>query len=104
MQILDDVVLVDRFLADPLPTDPTAPVYLDVRSVKNPATKARNVRYRVAAASGWAARFSIYWDKTIVSRGEMESAIVDAGRYVGVGDGRTIGFGRFSVDSFTVAE
>jgi len=104
LQILDDVVLVDRFLADPLPTDPTAPVYLDVRSVKNPATKARNVRYRVAAASGWAARFSIYWDKTIVSRGEMESAIVDAGRYVGVGDGRTIGFGRFSVDSFTVAE
>ena len=44
LQITDDVVLVDRFMVDPLPTDPTQPVYLDIRSVKNPATKGRTVR------------------------------------------------------------
>lgn len=104
LQITDDVVLVDRFMVDPLPTDPTQPVYLDIRSVKNPATKGRNVRYRVAASSGWLTTFSIFWDKTIVSRGEMEAAITDAGRFCGLGDGRAIGFGRFTVDSFTVAE
>ena len=109
LQINDDVVLLDRFLPDPTlqsppPADPMQPVYLDVRSVKNPATKARNVRYRVTAASGWALTFNIFWDKTIVSRGEMEAAITDAGRFCGLGDGRKIGFGRFSVEQFTVAE
>jgi len=104
LQITDDVVLVDRFMVDPLPTDPTQPVYLDIRSVKNPATKGRNVRYRVAASSGWLTTFSIFWDKTIVSRGEMEAAITDAGRFCGIGDGRSIGFGRFTVEQFTVAE
>lgn len=104
LQITDDVVLVDRFMVDPLPTDPTQPVYLDIRSVKNPATKGRNVRYRVAACSGWLTTFSIFWDKTIVSRGEMEAAITDAGRFCGLGDGRAIGFGRFHVEHFNVAE
>ena len=109
LQIVDEIVLVDRFLPDPTlgtPPDanPTLPVYLDVRSVKNPATKGRNVRYRVAASAGWEAKFSIFWDKTIVSRGEMEAALTDAGRFVGLGDGRSIGYGRFTVDSFTVAE
>lgn len=104
LQVADDVVLVDRFLADPLPSDPTAPVYLDVRSVRNPATKARNVRYRVAASSGWNICFNIFWDKTIVSRGEIEAVARDAGQLVGLGDGRSIGMGRFSVEQFTVAE
>lgn len=102
LQVLDDRVLVDRWMVDPLPTDPEQPVYLDIRSVKNPATRARNVRYRVAASAGWSITFRILWDKTIVSRGEMEAATIDAGRLVGLGDGRAIGFGRFTVTSFAV--
>lgn len=104
LQVADDVILVDRFMTSPLPSDPTAPVYLDVRSVRNPATKARNVRYRVSASSGWRTTFNIFWDKTIVSRGEIESVVRDAGQLVGLGDGRSIGMGRFSVEQFTVAE
>ncbi len=104
LQVADDVVLVDRYLPDPIPSDPTAPVYLDVRSVRNPATKARNVRYRVAASSGWQVTFNIFWDKTIVSRNEIEAVARDAGQLVGLGDGRSIGMGRFSVEQFTVAE
>ena len=104
LQVADDVVLVDRYLPDPIPNDPTAPVYLDVRSVRNPATKARNVRYRVAASSGWLLTFNIFWDKTIVSRSEIEATARDAGQLVGLGDGRSIGMGRFSVEQFTVAE
>jgi hypothetical protein len=109
LQLTDDMVLLDRFLPDPTlrtppPTDPTQPVYLDIRSVKNPATKARNVRYRVAICAGWELSFSIFWDKTIVSRGEMEASITDAGRFVGLGDGRSIGFGRFVLECFNVVE
>lgn len=104
LQVADDMVLVDRFMSDPLPTDPTQPVYLDIRSVKNPATKGRNVRYRVAASTGWMTTFNIFWDKTIVSRGEMEAAITDAGRFCGIGDGRNIGFGRFTVESFNAQD
>jgi len=101
LQVADDRVLTDRYLVDPLPDDPTAPVYLDVRSVKNPATRARNVRYRVAASRGWSATFTIQWDKTVVSRSEMLAAMRDAGAFVGIGDGRSIGFGRFSYDPDT---
>lgn len=109
MQVTDDKILVDRFLPDTalLPggeftTDSEEPVYLDIRSVRNPATKGRNVRYRVAASKGWTLTFNILWDKTIVSRVEMEAAIIDAGRLVGLADGRSIGFGRFEVVDFDV--
>jgi hypothetical protein len=70
--------------------------------VRNPSTKARNVRYRIAAAPGWSLGFTIQWDRTIVSRSEIESVCTDAGALVGLGDGRSIGFGRFVVESFVV--
>lgn len=105
LQIEDDLVLTDRMLpAGEPPRDPTAPVFLDVRGVKNPATKSRNVRYRLAASSGWLATFHLLWNKTVVSRGEMEAATGDAGLLCGLGDGRSIGMGRFEVVRFNVTE
>jgi CRISPR/Cas system endoribonuclease Cas6 (RAMP superfamily) len=84
--------------------DSTAPVYIDVRSVRNPATKGRNVRYRVAASTGWIVTFGVLWDKTIVNRQQMEAVAIDAGRLVGIGDGRSVGMGRFSVENFEVQD
>ncbi len=106
LQVVNDVVLIDRFMpdGDEPPRDPTQPVYLDVRSVRNPTTKARNVRYRVAASKGWGCEFTVQWDKIIVSRDEMREAIRFAGDLCGLGDGRSVGFGRFDVVSFEVAE
>jgi hypothetical protein len=106
LQIADSRVLVDRFLPEEgqLTSDPQQPVYLDVRSARNPATRARNVRYRVAASPGWIIICRIEWDKTIISRDEMKAVIIDAGRLVGIGDGRGIGFGRFTMEDFTVTE
>ena len=98
LQIVDDRILVDRFVPEePLPTDPTALVYMDIRSVRNPSTKARNVRYRVAAAPGWTTQFTLLWDRTIVSQTEMRAVLHDAGQLVGLGDGRSIGYGRFTI-------
>jgi len=106
LQVVDDRILFDRFipgfdggLPDELTTDREQPVYLDVRSCVNPSTRGRNVRYRVAAAIGWQATFNIEWDKTIVSTGEMQAVLIDAGRLAGMGDGRNIGFGRFEISS-----
>lgn len=112
LQVVDDRIYFDRFipgmvdgkLPDVLTGDPDAPVYLDVRSVKNPTTKARNVRYRVAASQGWRSTFRITWDKTVISRNEMESIVLDAGKLVGLGDARSIGFGRFDLVSFVIVE
>ncbi len=105
LQIEDDIVFTDRLLPDgEPPRDPTQPVYLDVRGVRNPSTKARNVRYRVAASPGWTMTFRILWNKTIVSRGEMESAANDAGLLCGLGDGRSIGMGRFDIVRFDVSD
>lgn len=105
LQVVSDIVLVDRFVPDePIPEDREAPVYMDVRSVKNPASKARNVRYRVAASPGWKAEFRIAWDKTIVDRVQMQTILNDAGTFCGLGDGRRIGFGRFDVNSYEVTE
>lgn len=109
LQIGDETVLINRYLPDgnghgELTTDKTQPVYLDIRMVRNPATKARNIRYRIAASSGWETEFHLIWDKTIISRSEMQAVLIDAGRLVGLGNGRSIGMGRFSVESFEVAE
>lgn len=117
LQVLDSRVLVDRWMAGfpnghdynahaiPVPErDPSLPVYLDVRSVVNPTTKGRNVRYRIAASPGWQAGFTLQFDKTVVSRGEMESALIQAGALVGIGNGRKVGMGRFIVQSFEITE
>lgn len=105
LQVQEDIILVDRHLPEePIPTDPTAPVFLDISSVRNPSTKARNVRYRIAASAGWSCEFGLEWDRTVVSRGEMEAAVIDAGRLSGIGDGRSVGFGRFAVEGFQVSE
>lgn len=117
LQVTDDRVLTDRHFPGfpnghafdvakepPPPTDPTLPVFTYISSVRNPSTKARNVRYRIAASSGWQLTFGLLWDKTIVSRGEMEAVLRDAGVLTGLGDGRTIGFGRFQVCSVEYIE
>ena len=105
LQIEDELVFTNRVLPDgEPPRDPTAPVYLDIRGVRNPSTKARNVRYRVAASAGWSATFHLLWNRTVVSRGEMESSANDAGLLCGLGDGRSIGMGRFEVVRFDVDE
>lgn len=107
LQVTDNRVPVDRFLPEniaDLINETELPVYMDVRSVKNPSTKGRNVRYRVAASPGWTASFNLMWDKTIVSRTEMQAAVIDAGRFSGLGDGRNIGFGRFTVEKFDISE
>lgn len=105
LQVLDERVLIDRHMpkkGDPPYNDPAADVYIDVRSVRNPATKGRNVRYRVATKVGWIAEFRIIWEGTLVPRGQMETVIIEAGRQVGLGDGRSAGFGRFEIESFEI--
>lgn len=117
LQVTSDRVLIDRHFPgfpnghsfdattiEPPPTDSELPVYMDIQSVRNPSTKMRNIRYRIAASLGWQCEFNLLWDKTIVSRGEIESAINDAGTLVGLGDGRSIGMGRFTVEQFQVSE
>lgn len=116
LQCTDDRILVDRWLpginADgcdlatlvPPPQDPEAPVYLDVRGVRNPVTKGRNVRYRIAASRGWTCSFHLLWDKTIISREQMAAVLIDAGRLVGIGNGRNIGMGRFEIQEFSVSD
>src|ERR1051326_5071990 len=105
IQVTDERVMVDRYVPpEPIPTDPEEVVYMDIRSVRTPTTKARNIRYRIAASPGWSCAFHLLWDKTIVGRNEMEAVLRDAGTLVGIGDGRTIGYGRFELKAFNVAD
>lgn len=104
MQVAEDVVLIDRRMPKKITTDPSKDVYVDVRGVNNPGSRGRNIRYRVAASAGWKTSFHIIWDKTVISRGEMQAVLIDAGKLCGLGDGRSIGFGRFDVEEFEVVE
>jgi hypothetical protein len=79
------------------------PVYVEVCGVKNPSTKARNVRYRLAAKPGWEATFTILWESSEISRDSMAAILSKAGLMEGVGDGRRAGYGRFEVVSFEVS-
>ncbi|MHC4196082.1 MAG: hypothetical protein ACYSQZ_09140 [Planctomycetota bacterium] len=117
LQVLDNRILVDRHFpgypngkafdvetVDTPGEDTEEPVYLDVRGVRNPSTRARNVRYRIVASPGWSCSFSIIWDVTIVSTNQMEASLNDAGKLVGIGNARAIGMGRFDVTEFEVEE
>jgi len=105
LQIADENILFNRFVPENLHeliNRTEVDVYLDVRGVKQPTTKARNMRYRVALSPGWQSKFSIVWDKTLISREEMHSIVIHSGQFVGLGDGRTIGFGRYAVEEFDI--
>lgn len=102
LQVEDDVILLDCHMpkeGDP-PRDRFAPVYIDVCGVRNPSTKGRNVRYRLAASKGWKCEFTLLWDKTVFDRNQMKGVLRDAGILVGLADGRGIGNGRFVVESY----
>ncbi len=42
--------------------------------------------------------FVITWEDTLVNQNEMKAIIIDAGRLVGIGNGRKIGMGRFDLE------
>lgn len=103
LQVEEPIILLDRWLpkdGDPKRNDYSAPVYIDVCGVRNPSTKARNVRYRLAASPGWTCTFTILWDKTLVAREQMRAVLNDASVLTGLGDGRSIGNGRFEVIAY----
>jgi hypothetical protein len=115
LQVTDNRVYIDRYFPgypngqsfdvtniEPPPEDDDEPLYLDVRGVRNPSTRARNIRYRIASTPGWTATFGLLWDKTVISKPLMESIAIDAGRLVGLGNGRAIGMGRFEVEAFEI--
>ena len=68
-------ILVDRYLPEtPLFYSEEADelVYVFMSITGGMSKKgSKNVRYRVAAASGWQCQFLLHWDKTIVSRNEL---------------------------------
>ena len=94
LQVCEERILLDRFLPEgEMGTDSAGPVYCDARGVRMKASGAWNVRYRLASSKPWRIMFHIVWDKTILNRKQLHSICIDAGRYVGIGDGRKIGFG-----------
>lgn len=106
LTIPDRRILLDRYLPDQpayYSEESEEPVYVFMSITGGMSKKgAKNVRYRVAVAKGWQCQFHLCWDKTIVSRGELEAVTIDAGKLVGLGDGRSIGYGRFEVNKFVI--
>lgn len=103
LECLDDIILIDGLKVpeeDQITRSATDPVYIDVRSVVNPMTKGRNLRYRVAAKAGWTFTTKLMWDDSVISKETMKQCVENAGLYEGIGDGRRIGFGRFVLMSF----
>ncbi len=96
--------IIDCFLPpdDEITRLATEPVYIDVRSVVNPMTKGRNLRYRVAVSAGWQIKAALSWEDRAVSKEDIKVCLENGGLFEGLGDGRRIGFGRFRVVSFTM--
>jgi hypothetical protein len=84
-----------------IPRDSSQKIYLDIRAVKNPVTKGKNVRYRLALCPGWETSVMAQWDDTIISKDSIRQVIESAGKFVGLCDGRLLGYGRFSCEDIT---
>ncbi len=103
LQVEEPIILLGRKQPEvPQYNAYTAPVYIDVRGVRNPTTKARNIRYRMACSPGWEATFTLSWDKTVVPREVMRGIVQESSVLVGLGNGRKIGMGRFEVIAWEV--
>lgn len=107
LRVLEQQVLINRFVPEhPVKTSEEVndDVYIFMSIVRNSFTRNRNLRYRVAASPGWQCQFTLIWDRTIISRNEMQAIAIDAGNLVGLADGRSIGYGRFCIVDFAVRE
>lgn len=93
---------VEELANDELPRDASHPVYLDIRAVRNPVTKGKNVRYRVGICPGWEANIKFEWDDTVISRDNIKNVIDACGKFVGLSDARTLGYGRFTVEDIKI--
>lgn len=108
IQVEDEIIFFDREIfknweempLEEVPVDPNEKVYVDVRMVANPNTKGRNVRYRVALSPPWKLYFNLILDDSLVSVQQAKKVVQDSGKLVGIADGRTLGYGRFKVNSF----
>ncbi len=105
LQVEDTLILLDRHMPEGEPKyvvahATTDPVYIDVCGVRNPSTKARNVRYRLCCGAGWSCFFTILWDKTLVAREVMREIVHNGSILCGIGDGRSVGMGRFEVEEW----
>jgi hypothetical protein len=88
-----------------IPTEELPVSYVERIGVRNPSTKSRNIRYRVAVKPGWEMCLTIMFDPTIVARTQMQQALNSAGQLVGIADGRgSIGYGRYNVTQFEILD
>ena len=81
-----------------IPIEPQSYV-IDKRSVVNPFTKGRVIRYR-PKWTNWKLSFKIQVFDKRLKEDVLRNILTEAGRRVGIGDGRKIGFGRFVVTKF----
>ena len=100
----DKILITNRFVPeeDKLTSLDQDDVYIDMRSVVNPMTKGRNIRYRIAAKAGWELTTTLIWHPRLASSDQIKESAINAGLMEGIGDGRKIGFGRFEVKEFKV--
>lgn len=100
LQVNSEKLLLNRFIkcSESITNDDSNEVYIDVRPVARRGVK--NIRYRLATAKGWETEFVISWDSSLISSELLHAICIDAGQFVGLGDGRKIGFGRFEVVTF----
>lgn len=111
LNILDEkIFFINRELPKPIleltneemSQDSNSPIFLDIRGVSNPNTKGKNIRYRLGLSSGWKIKVNFEWDDTIISKDQMKASIEALGKLVGLSNGRTLGYGRFDVEEFTI--
>jgi len=76
---------------------------IDARTVVIPSTGGRVMRYR-PKFENWSLEFSIDVIDERIKPETLQKILVDAGRRVGIGDGRSIGFGRFMIEKYEVQE
>jgi len=72
---------------------------IDKRTVVIPTTRGRVWRYRPKWPK-WKLKFKIKVFDERIKQEVLNHILVEAGRRVGIGDGRSIGFGRFIVTKF----
>lgn len=73
---------------------------IDKRPVVNPVTRGRIMRYRPKFEKGWRLAFIIHVFDDRIKKEVLKHILEEAGRRVGIGDGRRIGMGRFIVTKF----
>jgi hypothetical protein len=99
LSVLQERLIIERSVPETPTDDSRAIAY---RLAESTLRSASSNKRAYVAAEEWHIIFRIQWDETIANYHDVRALLDYIGKWIGIGNGRMSGYGRFRVHTFSI--